>query len=206
MESSRVALLLALAFLAMGAVAADGDEFLEEESGPSESTSENTIRPYYKRTLSVQGVVYCQDCIQKGTISLHGAKPLEGSRVKLVCRDRKDKTFLYDTATTDQNGYFLLSIIDFDFRNHDAMRTCRVFLLSSSSPTCSRRTNINTRRYGAFLRDEKMYPSQVLYSAGPFAFAPWGKCAKNTNTEDSNPTSEEPLSSGYGSTSSEDES
>ncbi|KAH7444943.1 hypothetical protein KP509_02G099000 [Ceratopteris richardii] len=183
MAYPRVAVLSALAILASLLAVAAAEGYYGND-GDSEYVGPVTpVKPYYKRTLSVQGVVLCQNCLYRGTPSLSDAKPLEGARVKLQCRDRRSKVFLYDTARTDENGYFLLSIPTFDFRNHDAMRTCRVFLLSSPSPTCNRRTNINTPRYGAFLRDEKIYPSQVLYSAGPFAFASRGKCVKPRTPE-----------------------
>ncbi|MCO5608928.1 hypothetical protein L7F22_063146 [Adiantum nelumboides] len=137
-------------------------------------------RPTYKPlALSVQGVVFCQNCLYVGSNSLTGAQPLKGARVQLACRDRRYKTFLYDTARTDENGYFLLTIPDFNYRLHDPLRTCRVFLLSSYSPSCNKRTNINSGKFGAYLRQPKAYPDEVLYTVGPFAFAPPTRCKAN---------------------------
>ncbi|MCO5614487.1 hypothetical protein L7F22_068770 [Adiantum nelumboides] len=173
-----LALLLLLAVVTVssaGLASADGGYYLTGH--PLHKPPVPYVKPVYKPlALSVQGVVFCQNCRYVGTTSLTGAQPLKGARVQLACRDRRYKTFLYDTARTDENGYFLLTIPKINFKMHDPLRTCRVFLLSSYSPSCSKRTNINSGRFGAILHLEKAYPDQVLYTVGPFAFAPPTQC------------------------------
>ncbi|KAI5060419.1 hypothetical protein GOP47_0024839 [Adiantum capillus-veneris] len=184
MECLEMAVVLLLAVVALssaGLTSADGGYYLTGH--PLHKPPVPYGKPAYKPlALSVQGVVFCQNCLYVGTGSLTGAKPLTGARVQLACRDRRYKTFLYDIARTDENGYFLLTIPNFDYRRHNPLRTCRVFLLSSFSPSCSRRTNINSGRFGASLRLEKAYPDQVLYTVGPFAFAPPTRCKATTPT------------------------
>ncbi|KAH7443518.1 hypothetical protein KP509_02G038400 [Ceratopteris richardii] len=168
----KVGLLLAMACLAWATFVAGAGYYPQSDYGYG--------RPYYKRTLSVQGMVYCQNCLYVGTESLTDAKPIKGARVQLACRDKQYQTFLYTTTRTDENGVFDLTIPNFDFRVHDPMRTCRVFLLASYMPECKRTTSINLGHYyGGRLQREVVQSDTIIYSTGPFAFAP-RKCREYT--------------------------
>ncbi|MCO5580566.1 hypothetical protein L7F22_034435 [Adiantum nelumboides] len=96
-----------------------------------------------------------------------------GATVRLACRDMRFKTFVYETTITDEHGYFLFLVKDFQFRRHKGVRGCRVVLISSPDPSCARVTNINYGRVGSpLIAREKVYGREILYSLGPFAFAP----------------------------------
>ncbi|KAH7299801.1 hypothetical protein KP509_24G030400 [Ceratopteris richardii] len=123
-------------------------------------------------SLSVSGFVRCQHCKQVGTNSLLQSTRLPDAKVRLACRDKLQKTFVYRTTYTNSHGYFNFLVEDYDFRLHGGVKNCIVYLVSSSSQQCYKTTNINSGRIGAPLTQQKVYPDVISYSVGPFSFAP----------------------------------
>ncbi|MCO5607294.1 hypothetical protein L7F22_061487 [Adiantum nelumboides] len=124
-------------------------------------------------SLAVEGVVACLNCKYAPVGSLQQSTPLPGAKVRLACRDMRFKTFVYETTVTDEHGYFLFLMKDFQYKRHKGVRGCRVVLISSPDPSCARVTNINYGRVGSpLIAREKVYEREILYSVGPFAFAP----------------------------------
>ncbi|KAI5076202.1 hypothetical protein GOP47_0008267 [Adiantum capillus-veneris] len=150
---------------------------------PSPSSSPSPPNPYYNphitspvshgTTLAVEGVIACLNCKYAHFGSLQQSTPLQGAKVRLACRDMRFKTFVYETAVTDEHGYFLFLVKDFEFKRHKGVRGCRVVLVSSPNPACARVTNVNFGRIGSpLIAREKVYEGEILYSVGPFAFSP----------------------------------
>ncbi|MCO5568963.1 hypothetical protein L7F22_022667 [Adiantum nelumboides] len=122
--------------------------------------------------LTVEGVVHCQHCKHVGTDSLLQSTLLPGAKLRLACRNMVHKTFVYKTAYTNAHGYFKFLMDDYNFHLYKGVGNCIVYLVSSPSQSCYKATNINTGRSGAPLARKKVYPSLLVYSVGPFAFAP----------------------------------
>lgn len=143
---------------------------------PSKGDDHKPKPALYKKpsvALAVEGVVSCQDCKYVGATSLAYAKPLAGAKVKLACQaGLRYKKFFYSTALTDSHGYFFLRVPSFDFNQFLPLKNCKVYLVSSPDKMCSTPTNINYGKAGAPLRLQKAYSDELLYSVGPFAFAP----------------------------------
>ncbi|KAH7284707.1 hypothetical protein KP509_34G067100 [Ceratopteris richardii] len=131
-----------------------------------------------RRALSVRGLVVCQSCNQVGTDSLAGAKPLNGAQLRLLCKDEASKTSVNVTTRSLKNGSFLFKIPNFfDPKKADPKPICKVFLISSPAPSCKQQTDINSGQSGgALLRPARSTPKTILYSVGPFAFAPDSRC------------------------------
>ncbi|MCO5582912.1 hypothetical protein L7F22_036815 [Adiantum nelumboides] len=124
-------------------------------------------------SISVEGEVVCLDCKYVGTgMPLTDAKPLAGAEVKLVCRT--GVSFFYTTASTDSNGFFLILVPYFDFQKFTPGEDCMAFSVSSPLKDCSTVTDINSGKTGSPLRAIPTFApsSNLMYSAGPFAFAP----------------------------------
>ncbi|KAL6992566.1 hypothetical protein U1Q18_010676 [Sarracenia purpurea var. burkii] len=136
-----------------------------------------------RRFIAVQGVVYCKSCKYYGIDTLLAARPLPGAVVKLECNSSKHS--LVQEALTDKNGFFFLEAPKriSSFGAHK----CKVFLVSSPFPTCSKPTNLNHGQDGAALRPplppsifhplpHPPPPPYELFTVGPFAFEPFFKC------------------------------
>ncbi|KAH7421459.1 hypothetical protein KP509_13G058200 [Ceratopteris richardii] len=127
----------------------------------------------HRRTLAIEGTVNCLSCRYARYGFMKYSKPLEGAEVGLKCEDRRLKTFVSETATTDENGHFLFLVENFDFKWHKGVKACKVFLISSPIASCARPTNLNNGRTGAPLTvRHKLYEGEIRYSTGPFAFSP----------------------------------
>ncbi|MCO5598233.1 hypothetical protein L7F22_052325 [Adiantum nelumboides] len=116
--------------------------------------------------------------------SLTKAKPIAGAKVKLACQTGpRYKSFFYATATSDANGFFLISVPHFDFRQFSPVDDCVVILVSSPVKDCSTVTDINMGKTGGVLRPIPIFaPSDnLMFSVGPFAFAP-KQCSSNPPT------------------------
>jgi hypothetical protein len=134
--------------------------------------------------LRVEGLVMCQSCAKRGWQSLDGAAPLEGAKVTVTCRDRKNRVIAWRKAAADENGYFLAKFgVERlgDYYMGDPSKACFVRLLASPDAKCNGITNINGGMVGAQLHDEgKRWTGgegyeNVVYAAGPLAFKP-SKC------------------------------
>ncbi|KAI5069529.1 hypothetical protein GOP47_0015830 [Adiantum capillus-veneris] len=147
-----------------------GSLYSNKLSLASSSTPPPSIRASF--ALAVEGVVHCQHCKHVGTDSLLQSTPLPGAKVRLACRNMVRKTFVYKTAYTNAHGYFKFLMVDYNFRLHKGVGNCIVYLISSPRQSCYKATNINTGRNGAPLTRKKVYPNLIVYSVGPFAFAP----------------------------------
>ncbi|KAI5067397.1 hypothetical protein GOP47_0017925 [Adiantum capillus-veneris] len=131
------------------------------------------------KSISVEGVVSCQNCKYVGSDSLTNAKPISGAKVKLVCQTGpRYKSFFYATATTDSNGFFLISVPHFNFKKTSPIDDCVVFWVSSPLKECSTATDINMGKTGGPLESIPTFASSenLMFSVGPFAFAP-KKCS-----------------------------
>ncbi|MCO5598234.1 hypothetical protein L7F22_052326 [Adiantum nelumboides] len=133
------------------------------------------------KSISVEGVISCQNCKYVGSDSLTKAKPIAGAKVKLACQTGpRYKSFFYATATSDANGFFLIPVPHFDFRKFSPVDDCVVILVSSPVKECSTVTDINMGKTGGLLRPNPTFaPSEnLMFSVGPFAFAP-KQCSSN---------------------------
>ena len=97
-----------------------------------------------------------------------------GATVRLYCRNTKYS--LFDTATTDKNGYFLIKP-KFPLTTY-GVHKCKVSLVSSPDPYCQKPSILHDGHKGGILRpDDKSSTGKhpfVFYNVGPFAFEP--KC------------------------------
>jgi hypothetical protein len=132
--------------------------------------------------LRVEGLVMCQSCAKRGWQSLDGAAQLEGAKVTVTCRDRKNRVIAWRKAAADENGYFVARFgVERlgDYYMGDPAKACFVRLLASPDAKCNGITNVNGGMVGAQLRDEgKRWTvgyENVVYAAGPLAFKP-SKC------------------------------
>lgn len=150
---------------------------------------ESPTKPYPKphhtppkttANVVVEGIVYCQSCKHSGTWSLDEAKPIEGAKIGVLCRNYKDRISYYKTYSTDSGGYFYAKLDGFTMRHQlldHPLQACVVKLVSSPIDECDVFTNINYGVNGAALRYEKkkiMNKSYeaVIYASGPLAFRP----------------------------------
>ncbi|KAK6932978.1 hypothetical protein RJ641_035872 [Dillenia turbinata] len=133
-----------------------------------------------KPDVGVEGMVYCQSCKHFGTWSLTDAKPIQGAKVSVICKDYKDRVTYYKTCETDKNGYFYAQLDGFKMSHlllDHPLHSCHVKLVSSPDQGCNLLSNINNALYGAPLRYEnkrlvgEIYEA-VVYAAGPVAFRP----------------------------------
>ncbi|KAF7851195.1 hypothetical protein BT93_L4340 [Corymbia citriodora subsp. variegata] len=108
--------------------------------------------PSPRSFIAVQGVVYCTSC--KDTFY----QPIFGAKVKLLCKNTKYS--LSETTKTDKNGYFFLqapkTVTSF------ASHKCKVFLVSSPIPSCSRPSNLNASIVVECYRGSSFHESLVL--------------------------------------------
>ncbi|MCO5598231.1 hypothetical protein L7F22_052323 [Adiantum nelumboides] len=133
------------------------------------------------KSISVEGVISCQNCKYVGSDSLTKAKPIAGAKVKLACQTGpRYKSFFYATATSDTNGFFLISEPHFDFRMFSPVDDCVVIVVSSPIKDCSTVTDINMGKTGGLLRPIPTFAASenLMFSVGPFAFAP-KQCSSN---------------------------
>ncbi|KAF2948551.1 hypothetical protein DAI22_01g044300 [Oryza sativa Japonica Group] len=135
-----------------------------------------------KLLVKVEGMVYCQSCMQRNTHSLEGAKPLPKAEVSVICHDAKNRAMVRcRRAVANDNGYFLAELDETkvsDFYMGDPRKACYVRLRASPDIECNNPTNINYSSIeGAPLRDEgKRWADHgyynVMYATGPLAFRP----------------------------------
>ncbi|XP_013593095.1 PREDICTED: non-classical arabinogalactan protein 31-like [Brassica oleracea var. oleracea] len=133
--------------------------------------------PKFNRSLvAVQGTVFCKSCKYASYDSLTGAKPVEGAKVRLVCKSKKN---IVAETETDKNGYFMLlapkTVTNFGFRG------CRAYLVKSKDYKCNKVSKLFGGDVGAVLKPVKTpgKSSVVInkltygvFNVGPFAFDP----------------------------------
>lgn len=95
-----------------------------------------------------------------------------GATAKLQCNSSKQG--VEGKGTADKNGYFFIHAPP--KVNSYAFHKCKVFMLSSSLPTCNNATDLHNGVTGAALRFRKIMVAGAanvsLYTVGPLAFAP----------------------------------
>ncbi|XP_022955047.1 non-classical arabinogalactan protein 31-like [Cucurbita moschata] len=128
---------------------------------------------HQRRSIEVEGVVYCKSCKYPGVETLLDAKPLSGAMVQMTCKNTKHSRVVV-TATTDNNGYFWLATKDV---SSHAYHRCKVYNVKSSNKNCTITSKMNGGIEGAELRPVKAFLDAekkpvVLYSVGPLAYEP----------------------------------
>lgn len=149
-------------------------------SQPKSYTKPYSAQPKMSTDVVVEGIVYCQSCRFSGTWSLDEAKPIDGAKIGVICRNNKDRISYYKAYSTDSGGYFYAKLDGFTMRHpllDHPLQACVVKLVSSPIDECDVFTNINYGVNGATLRYEKKKIMKkgyqaVVYAAGPLAFRP----------------------------------
>ncbi|OWM91220.1 non-classical arabinogalactan protein 30-like [Punica granatum] len=120
----------------------------------------------------VRGLVYCKPQKYRYIDTLAEAKPINGSVVKLVCKNTKYRTVT--TAKTDAHGFFFIqaprTITSY------AAHKCRVFLVSSPQANCKKPAKIHGGITGAILKKPEYFMigknPYALYTVDTLAFEP----------------------------------
>ncbi|KAG9448112.1 hypothetical protein H6P81_014240 [Aristolochia fimbriata] len=153
-----------LVFAVMGAVVECASEV--------ESTIAPSISPFQSRkSIAVEGVIFCKSCKYPRIDTFFGATPLVGAGAKLVCNNTKRAVTAL--GKTDKNGYFFIPT---DKVSSFGIHKCRVFLDSSPSAKCKEPTNMNGGVKGSLLFFRKVLymgtKTVFLFNTLPLAFAP----------------------------------
>ncbi|KAG9151367.1 hypothetical protein Leryth_027068 [Lithospermum erythrorhizon] len=133
--------------------------------------------PIVKKSVAIQGVVFCKSCKYTGVDTLTKATPLANATVKLVCA--KDKFHMVQKVKTDKNGYFYMVPPKLTTAG---IGICKVLLAKSSSAKCSVPTNLHKGLKGAPLvlppptKIPIVSKKIALFTVGPFAYEAAKKC------------------------------
>ncbi|KAI3989773.1 hypothetical protein MKX01_040743 [Papaver californicum] len=128
-----------------------------------------------QKLIYVAAKVLCQDCNGDW---INGAKPVEGSRVSILCMDDAKKKVVYrGSSKTNKKGEFGI-ILNQKYINGKEIikpKLCTVKLVSSPDPDCYIPTDFRGGRLGVKLNSVRpsfgqQRPSVTKYRLGPFSY------------------------------------
>ncbi|KAI3933312.1 hypothetical protein MKW98_006671 [Papaver atlanticum] len=128
-----------------------------------------------QKLIYVAAKVLCQDCNGDW---ISGAKPIEGSRVSILCMDDANKKVVYRGSNkTNKKGEFGIILNQKSINGKEIIKPklCTVKLESSPNPDCYIPTDFRGGRLGVKLNSvrpsfDQLRPNVTKYRLGPFSY------------------------------------